>query len=179
MLIHYRAHFIKRLEETLPPIHLELSSGKEKAKLAYETISSISDPLAGERGIFAGVIAQQERLFHREIEAGRCLAGPQRDDLLLYINDKKAKDYASQGQCRSFAIALKLAEREIFFQETGEYPVLLLDDVLSELDFSRQEYILNRIRYGQTFLTCCHKEGFHGLKEGGLFGIYEGQLCNS
>lgn len=176
MLIYYRAHFIKRLAQTLPQIHREFSGNRETVEIAYQTVSSITDSLAPEEVLFAQVLAHQEKHLQAELASGRCLTGPHRDDIHFLLNGYGAKDFGSQGQCRSLAISMKLAEREIFFQELGEYPVLLLDDVLSELDFQRQEYVLNRIRHGQTFLTCCHKEGFHGLKEGGLFGINQGAV---
>ncbi len=173
MVIHYRAHFIRRLQEILPGLLLEFSGQKEDVSLQYDSLCP--DPLAGEQAIFQAFLAKQERLFSAELSSGKILLGAQRDDLRFFLQGREVRDFGSQGQCRSLVICLKLAVREIFFQETGEYPVLLLDDVLSELDFSRQEYILNRIATGQTFLTCCHKEGFHGLKEGGLFGIAQGQ----
>ncbi len=176
MLIYYRAHFLKRLALTLPQIQEEFSGNRERVEIAYKTVSTIRDSLAPEEVLFAQVLQHQEEHFQAELASGRCLTGPHRDDILFSLNGYGAKEFGSQGQCRSLAISLKLAEREIFFQELGEYPVLLLDDVLSELDFQRQEYVLNRIRHGQTFLTCCHKEGFHGLKEGGLFGISQGAL---
>ena len=81
----------------------------------------------------------------------------------MEIDEKAAKSYASQGQTRTAALSLKLAAREIFQQDTGEYPVLLLDDVLSELDPRRQEFVLNRIRGGQVFITCCEPGRFTKL----------------
>lgn len=174
MMIHYRAHFIKRLQETAPEVHLEFSGNREELVIDYHT--QAKEPLLGERAIFASLLAHQESHYQAELGARRCLTGPHKDDILFGINGLSTKEYGSQGQCRTLALSLKLAEREIFFQETGEYPVLLLDDVLSELDGRRQEYVLNRIRNGQTFITCCHKDSFHGLKEGGLFGISQGGL---
>lgn len=174
MIIHYRAHFIKRLQETAPSIHLEFSGNRETLDLGYRT--QAKEPLEGEQGIFQDLLAHQEGHYGAEIASGRCLTGPHKDDIACGLNGLPVKEYASQGQCRTLALSLKLAEREIIFRETGQYPVLLLDDVLSELDGSRQEFVLNRIRNGQTFITCCHKDSFHGLKEGGLFGISQGQI---
>ena len=81
----------------------------------------------------------------------------------MEIDGQAAKSYASQGQTRTAALSLKLAAREIFQQDTGEYPVLLLDDVLSELDPGRQDFVLNKIRTGQVFITCCEQERFTRL----------------
>jgi len=87
-----------------------------------------------------------------------------------------AKTYGSQGQTRTAALSLKLGTREIFFQDTGEYPVLLLDDVLSELDARRQEFVLQRIGGGQVFITCCEEEKLDRLREGKVFHIRGGAL---
>ena len=87
-----------------------------------------------------------------------------------------SKTYASQGQTRTAALSLKLAQREIFQEETGEWPVLLLDDVLSELDSKRQAFVLNRIRGGQVFITCCEEEKLEGLEGGRAFHIHHGEL---
>ena len=94
----------------------------------------------------------------------------------MVIAGKNAKTYASQGQTRTAALSLKLAQREIFQEETGEWPVLLLDDVLSELDPRRQAFVLNRIRGGQVFITCCEEEKLEGLEGGRAFHIQDGRL---
>lgn len=85
-----------------------------------------------------------------ELESGQCLVGAHKDDLAITVDGADARTFASQGQTRTAALSLKLAERELFLEETGEAPVLLLDDVLSELDPFRQEFVLNRIGGGQT-----------------------------
>ncbi len=77
---------------------------------------------------------------------------------------------------RTAALSLKMAARDIFYQDTGEWPVLLLDDVLSELDHRRQEYVLNRITSGQVFITCCEEEKLAKLRAGKAFHIHDGRL---
>lgn len=94
----------------------------------------------------------------------------------MEIDGNPAKTYGSQGQTRTAALSLKLAQREIFFQETGEWPVLLLDDVLSELDHRRQAFVLNRIQGGQVFISCCEEEKLEGLENGKSFHIQGGRL---
>ena len=94
----------------------------------------------------------------------------------MEIDGNPAKTYGSQGQTRTAALSLKLAQREIFFQETGEWPVLLLDDVLSELDHRRQAFVLNRIQGGQVFISCCEEEKLEGLENGKSFYIQGGRL---
>ena len=111
-----------------------------------------------------------------EIASRQCLSGPHKDDLLVDIDGSPAKTYASQGQTRTAALSLKLAAREIFQQDTGEYPVLLLDDVLSELDPRRQEFVLNRIRGGQVFITCCEDDRLPQLLGGRIFHVRNGNI---
>ena len=110
------------------------------------------------------------------MDSRQCLSGPHKDDLSVNIGGQSAKTYASQGQTRTAALSLKLAQREIFQEETGEWPVLLLDDVLSELDAKRQAFVLNRIRGGQVFITCCEEEKLEGLEGGRAFHICGGKL---
>ena len=112
-----------------------------------------------------------------ELAVRRCLSGPHKDDLAVLINGREAKLYSSQGQTRTAALALKLAEREIFRNVRGEYPVLLLDDVLSELDPRRQEFVLNRIDGGQVFITCCEEtEKLPKLLGGRVFHVEHGKI---
>ena len=102
--------------------------------------------------------------------------GPHRDDIDILINGKKAKLYASQGQQRSAVLSMKLAEAEILTERTGEKPVILLDDVLSELDDSRQNFLLNKIDGYQVFITCCEKSNKKQLENGRVFKIEEGKI---
>lgn len=88
----------------------------------------------------------------------QCLSGPHKDDFEAALNGLPMKAFASQGQTRTAAISLKLAERDLFEADTGELPVLLLDDVLSELDPGRKDFVLNQIPGGQVFITCCELE---------------------
>ena len=176
ILIHYRAHFVRRLEEHAPAIHRDFSGGREVLSLRYETVSSIKDAQAPPRELLPQLLAHQESHRQAELDARQCLSGPHKDDLVVDINGVSAKTYGSQGQTRTAALSLKLAQREIFQEETGEWPVLLLDDVLSELDGKRQSFVLNRIQGGQVFITCCEEEKLEGLEGGRAFRIQAGQL---
>ena len=176
VVIHYRAHFIKRLREHAPAIHADFSGGREGLELAYETVSTITDSLAQPRELLSQLLDHQESHRQAELDARQCLSGPHKDDLVVKISGQDAKTYASQGQTRTAALSLKLAQREIFQEETGEWPVLLLDDVLSELDSRRQAFVLNRIRGGQVFITCCEEEKLEGLEGGRAFHIHDGKL---
>ena len=176
VLIHHRAHFVKRLMEAAPAIHADCSGGKEQLVLRYETVSSVTDPEAVPKVLLPQLLDHQERHREAELASRSCLSGPHKDELVVEVNGTSAKAYASQGQTRTAALALKLAAREIFRQETEEWPVLLLDDVLSELDVRRQEFVLNRITSGQVFITCCEEEKLARLKDGRAFTIRNGQL---
>ena len=176
IVIHYRAHFVKRLRERAPAIHGEFSGGREGLELGYSTVSNIPDPQAPPRELLPLLLEHQEKHRKAEIDSRQCLSGPHKDDLTVDIGGKNAKIYASQGQTRTAALSLKLAQREIFQEETGEWPVLLLDDVLSELDPRRQAFVLNRIRGGQVFITCCEEEKLEGLEGGKAFHIQNGRL---
>ena len=176
VIVHYRAHFVRRLVEAAPPIHADCSGGRERLGLRYETVSTVTDPEAPPRVILPQLLAHQEAHREAEIAARTCLSGPHKDELAVEIDGACAKTYASQGQTRTAALALKLAARDIFRLETEEWPVLLLDDVLSELDARRQEFVLNRITSGQVFITCCEEEKLARLKDGKAFRVKDGTL---
>lgn len=176
ILIHYRAHFVRRLQETAPAIHADCAGGGEKLELSYHTVSTVTDPLAAPKVILHQLLDHMDSHRRAEIQSRSCLSGPHKDDLALSINGQSAKGFASQGQTRTAALALKLAARDIMWQDTGQWPVLLLDDVLSELDRRRQEFVLNRISTGQVFITCCEVEKEEWLQEGKVFHISQGAL---
>lgn len=174
-LIRYRAAYTGRLSEASAPIHRDFSGSGEELALRYQTVSSVTDPLASEKEIYYQLCDHQEKHRRAEIESGQCLTGVHRDDLDISINGSPARNFASQGQARTAALSIKLAEREILLAETGEYPILLLDDVLSELDGRRQEFVLNRIGGGQTLITCCEDEGISGRTGGTVIYVEKGR----
>lgn len=176
ILIHYRAHFIRKLREIAPEIHRDFSGGRERLDLRYETIKTVEDPEAGTKELFSHLVEHQEAHRQAELDSRQCLSGPHKDDLLVLLDETEAKTYASQGQTRTAALSLKLGCREMFYQSTGEWPVLLLDDVLSELDHRRQEFVLNRIDGGQVFITSCEESGLESFKNGRVFHIHGGKL---
>ena len=175
-IIRYRAAFAARLNAAAPPIHREFSGEGEKLDIKYCTVSSIRDPAAPAREIYYDICEHQEKHRQAELESGQCLTGAHKDDLEISINGRPARNFASQGQTRTAALSIKLAEREIFLAETGEYPILLLDDVLSELDVKRQEFVLNRIGGGQTLITCCEDEGISRRTGGRVLFVEKGRI---
>ncbi len=175
-LIRYRAAFSARLNEAAPPIHREFSGDGEELKIRYTTVSTVRDPFASVREIYYDLCEHQEKHRQAELESGQCLTGAHKDDLEIEINSRPARSFASQGQTRTAALSLKLAEREIFLAETGEYPILLLDDVLSELDPKRQEFVLNRIGGGQTLITCCEDDEISSRTGGKVIFVENGKI---
>lgn len=175
-LIRYRAAFARRLATAAGNIQGEFSNGRENLEITYATVSTVTDPLAPEREIIGEVAERQCQLRQAELDTGTCLVGIHKDDLIISINGVDARSYASQGQARTVALSVKLAEREIFLEETGETPVLLLDDVLSELDTPRQEFVLNRVTLGQTLITCCQAESVERMEAGRVLTVEKGRV---
>ena len=115
----------------------------------------------------------------KEIDRGTTLIGPHRDDLQFFVNGKDVQTFGSQGQQRTTALSLKLAEIELIYNEVGEYPVLLLDDVLSELDDYRQSHLLNTIEGRvQTFVSTTSVDGIHHntLETADIFYVEDGKV---
>ena len=174
ILISSRARYLRELGAAAGDYHREFSGGRERLMLRYQTVSTIDDPFADRRVLFQQILSHQEAHYRAELDSGQCLTGPHKDDFDAALDVLSIKAYGSQGQTRTAAISLKLAERELFRRDTGEEPVLLLDDVLSELDGTRQDFVLNQIRTGQVLITCCEPEKLTGL--GQTVQIHGGQV---
>ena len=175
-LIRYRAAYALRLDAAAGPIHSEFSGGRETLSMRYQTVSSVENPLGAEKEIYYALCEHQERHRRAELDSAQCLTGAHKDELVIDINGQPARAFASQGQTRTAALSLKLAEREIFRDEFGEPPVLMLDYVLSELDAKRQEFVLNRIGGGQTLITCCEDEQILARTGGKVILIRNGSV---
>ena len=176
VLIGYRARFCASLAEYARQAHFECSGEKEELTLLYRTVKTVEDPFAPQEQICEALRRHQEAHLAAERASRLCLSGPHKDDVEVLINGRSARQYGSQGQVRTAALSLKLAEREIHKNAAGEYPVMLLDDVLSELDPRRQEYVLNRIRGGQVFITCCENDRMDTMLHGRVFHIRDGEV---
>ncbi len=164
-IIAFRKKYISILNKYLPEIYSGLSSGREELETEYICICE------GER---LKELLKEKR--NEDMFTGVTSVGPHRDDVEFKINGISARSFGSQGQKRSVALSLKLAEGEVIKKTVGECPVLLLDDIMSELDPSRQEFILNHIKGMQTFLSCCDPSNFKSLKAGKIFDIKEGRI---
>ncbi len=163
LLISYRARFYKGLGEAAASYHHSFSGAREDFRLDYKTVSNIDDPFASLEILQDKLREHLESHARAELEMAQCLTGPHKDDFDVTLSDISLKSFGSQGQVRTAAISLKLAQRELMKRETGEIPVLLLDDVLSELDGNRQDFVLNQITEGQVFITCCEPGRFTKL----------------
>ena len=152
-----RVSFVQDISKLTYKNMLNISNGQETLKIKYKSsvldalnIAEINDESFTEENLTKVIMKKS----FDDIMRGSTKIGPQHDDLEFYINDLDAKMYASQGQQRSLALSLKLSEIELIKSRYGEFPVLLLDDVLSELDKDRQNYLLNNIDDIQVFITC-------------------------
>ena len=176
VLIGYRARYCASLADYARQAHFECSGERETLTLQYRTVKTVADPFAPQEGIYEALRQHQESHLAAERASRLCLSGPHKDDMEVLINGRSARQFGSQGQVRTAALSLKLAEREIHKNAVGEYPVMLLDDVLSELDPRRQEYVLNRIQGGQVFITCCENDRLDTLLRGRVFHIRDGEV---
>ena len=163
LLISYRARFYDSLGKAAAKYHGQFSGGAEEFELQYKTVSTVRDPFASVSQLTQDLLDHLDAHKRAEIESGQCLTGPHKDDFDVSLSGINLKSYGSQGQTRTAAISLKLAQRELMGREWGEEPVLLLDDVLSELDQGRQDFVLNQIVSGQVFITCCEPGRFTKL----------------
>ncbi len=163
LLISYRARFYEGLGRSAAKFHSQFSGGVENFSLEYKTVSTVTDPFAPVSRLTEDLMEHLDRHYRAELETAQCLTGPHKDDFTVTLSGIDLKAYGSQGQTRTAAISLKLAQRELMGREWGEEPVLLLDDVLSELDPGRQDFVLNQIVSGQVFITCCEPGRFTKL----------------
>lgn len=152
-LISKRLVLIKRLGQAASPIHGAITQEIEELEIKYVT-QIPEESLVSPAAIKENMSQRFERLQAREIVLGTTLLGPHRDDLQFLVNHYDVAIFGSQGQQRTAALAVKLAEIDLMKEETGEYPILLLDDVLSELDKTRQTHLLTAMQDKvQTFIT--------------------------
>lgn len=172
-IIERRQKFIDELREVTSPIHEHLTGGRETLHIYYE-------PNVTEEDFTKELLQSRER----DIRAKTTTVGPHRDDMSFMIsateNDQTidARVYGSQGQQRTCALSLKMAEIELVREKTGESPILLLDDVLSELDSNRQKYLLDSIKDTQTIITCTGLDDFvkHRFKVNNVYKVVNGKV---
>ena len=162
-IIRGRIKYIDQIRESVKTIYSGICENKEKLELSYQkSTDNLGQALKDAR--------------RGDIYCGHTSIGPHRDDLDLFIDSQSARVFGSQGQKRSVVLALKLAEAEALRKQTGEKPVIFLDDVMSELDSGRQDYLLNHLNDCQVFITCCEPDAAKRLQAGALFQMDGGRL---
>lgn len=163
-IIAFRKKYLEEINTFLPVLYSGLSNGKEMLETNYvcKTSENLKEAL---------FLSRKEDMY-----SATTSVGPHRDDIDFKINGFSARNFGSQGQQRSVALSVKLAEGEVIKKDVGECPLYLLDDVMSELDPTRQDFILNHIKGTQTFLTCCDPSNIKKLKEGKIFHIKKGKI---
>ena len=165
-IIEYRKKYCALLDKKAQKIYQGISQDKERLNINYLTQIKNKEDL----------LSQLELARKNDILSGSTSIGPHRDDIDILIDNKSARIYGSQGQQRSAVLSIKLAEAEIINDILGEQPIILLDDVMSELDEYRQDYILNHIKDRQVFITCCDKNIVKKLNNGSVFKMRGGEI---
>lgn len=172
-----RQDYIDKISPILADIYSGISLGKESLRIYY--ISTVFDrklnTIYSEEDVkeYAKMLEENEK---SDFEMGFTKIGVHRDDFILKINELNAREYGSQGQQRSCIIALKLSEARLLKLIKGTNPVVLLDDVMSELDVDRQSYILNHVKRNQVFITCCDISNTLSLKNGKIYHVQNGEI---
>ena len=178
-IINQRLKYLNFLKESIYGIYSGLSGERESLEIFYNLrISPNKYKVLSEEIEEEELLSLIRNFRTSDILTGNTNIGAHRDDIGININGISAKSYGSQGQQRSAALALKLGEAEIIKNFTDEKPVILLDDVMSELDVNRQNYILNHIKDWQVFITCCEPSTVLRLFEGKTFNIKDGRIVN-
>ena len=169
-----RIDYIKKLDYWMGVFFDEMMKGKETPKITYETNARENDFESREslKNKYFRLLCDN---LEREYKNGATLYGIHKDDLKIELNGRDARFYSSQGQSRSLALAMKMAEGEISREYTGEYPVFLFDDVLSELDENRRAFILSKIENRQVIMTSCEPISFKELENTNFIEIKDGK----
>lgn len=163
-----RLKYFAFLKEYAAEMYSQLTEGAEKLEMDYYSsiFKTTSINFSDVNELFNEYIAELEKNLEAEMKLHYTLSGVHRDDVNFYINGMAARDFASQGQLRSAALALKLSEAEMIRQRNKTCPVVILDDILSELDHVRRGFVINNIEKSQVFITCCNIDDISSLKNG-------------
>ena len=169
-----RIEYIKKLDYWVKVFFEEMMKGKEIPKITYETNAKEID-FKSREDLKSKYLSLLRDNLEKEYKSGSTLYGIHKDDLKIELNSKDARFYSSQGQQRSLSLAMKMAEGEISREYTGEYPVFLFDDVLSELDENRKKYVLSKIKNRQVIITSCEPYEFESLETTSFIEIKNGK----
>lgn len=163
-----RLRYFSFLQQYAAEIYSRLTEGAETLSMEYYSsiFKTTSIDFSNVNKLFSKYVAELEKNLDTEMKLRYTSAGVHRDDVNFYINGMAARDFASQGQTRSAALALKLSEAEIIRRKNKTCPVVILDDILSELDQIRRNFVINNIDKSQVFITCCNIDDLSSLEGG-------------
>ena len=176
VIIRMRMEYTRRLQKEAEDIYKGISMERESFSLDYRPFELPVQEGQTQREISSLLLEKMMQNRSEDLRSGSTGIGPHRDDLEISINGRSVRSFGSQGQQRSSVLALNLAESLCIGDILGERPVILLDDVMSELDQNRREYLLNHLTGSQIFITCCDKGYFSRLEGGRVFRMEHGQL---
>lgn len=169
-----RVGYVGKIAPRVEEIYRGISKEREKIEIQYSPSVKFPVENFSEAEAEQAFLQELKRTERSDIRSGFTSAGPHRDDLEIILDGISARAYGSQGQQRSAVLALKLAEADALSQISGETPIVLLDDVMSELDQSRQDYLLNHLHGRQVFITCCSPETVSRMETGKRFRVEAG-----
>lgn len=175
-IMDYRYRYIQKLRKVAGFFYDGISGGREIMEIKYNSSISIDNENFVMKDINEKYLDMLNNSLKEDIRSGYTGIGIHRDDLGIKIGGRSAKSYASQGQKRSAVLSMKLGESELICQTIGEQPAIFLDDVMSELDEKRQDYMLNHLSDKQVFITCCDKTTFDNVLCEKVFHIQSGEL---
>ena len=168
-----RSSYIERVKEKAKIYQKEISSGNENLSVEYNPSVKMGENIDEIRENF---LKKLEEYKEKEKENLFCMVGIHRDEIDFDINGKNAKNYASQGQIRTAVLSLKSAQMEIIREESGSYPVMLLDDILSELDKKRRDFLISQIKGKQIIITCTDIENYFKSESLNIINIKDGKV---
>ncbi|MBD5112069.1 MAG: DNA replication and repair protein RecF [Ruminococcaceae bacterium] len=171
-----RLKYFSFLKKCAADVYSELTNGVETLKMEYQSSAFKSDSINFNDldKLYIMYLAELRKNLRSEMKLHYTLTGIHRDDVNFFVNEMPARDFASQGQLRSVALALKLSEAEIIRRRNKTNPVVILDDILSELDSVRRDYVIHHIENSQVFITCCNINDLSSLQSGKAWNTENG-----
>ena len=173
-----RLKYFNFLKKCAGEVYSELTNGTESLDMEYQSSVFKTESINFDEKdkLYNIYISELEKNLETEMKLRYTLAGIHRDDVNFFVNGLAARDFASQGQLRSAALALKLSEAEIIRRKNKTNPVIILDDILSELDFIRRDYIIHHIEKSQVFITCCNINDLSSMSGGKSWNVENGSF---
>ena len=174
-IMHLRRNFVEKLSSISDVIHRGITNNEENIEIKYEPNVKIINDIEGQKSLFYEILKSKRE---KDIENRTTSSGPHRDDIGFYVNNIDMRSYGSQGQQRTCALSLKLAELSLIKEETGEDAILLLDDVMSELDSKRQEFLIKTLSKNQLFITATDvdKKVLNEIENASIYSVTNGKV---